>query len=145
MASTAMTPTYEGPHGSGRASRPRDPRHGWRAWLRRKPAVGPCFRFGVFLAGLVLVLAGAALWLFSALLTLPPVLAGLWIWSKEFHWGHRLFHAFLHRARRVWASVRVRPLRWSVLTAVGVASGAGGSWAIGHFHLLHRATHALGL
>ena len=113
--------------------------------MRRKPAVGPCFRGGVFLAGLVLVLVGAALWMFSVLLTLPPLFAGLWIWSSEFRWGHRLLRIFTGHAHQLWGRVRARPLRWSARTVLGVASGAAASWAASHFHLLHRVTVAAGL
>ena len=145
MPSTAFTPTYDGPRGSGRSSPPSDPRSGWRARLRRRPWVGPCFRGSVFAAGLVLVLAGGSAWLFSTLLTLPLVLAGLWIWSHEFRWGHRLFRAFLRYARGLWDRCRARPVRWTALTVLGLAFGGGVAWAAAHFDVLGRVLAAVGL
>ena len=83
-------------------------------------------RTGAFVLGLLLVLVGVAMWLFSIVLTVPPVLAGLWVWSRHFGWGRRLFDSFLGRARRLWARVRKRPVRWTLLTVGGLtAAGAG--------------------
>jgi len=82
--------------------------------------------------GLLLVLVGVAMWLFSVLLTVPPIFAGLWVWSREFDWGHRLFHAFLRRARSLWSRVKQRPRRWTALTVTGVVAGAAAYWGIAH-------------
>ena len=83
------------------------------------------WRAGVFVVGLLLILTGAAMWVISALLAAPPAFAGLWVWSREFHWGHRLFRGFLHRARSMWSRARARPLLWGFITLAGI----GGAWA----------------
>lgn len=70
---------------------------------------------------------------FSVLLTVPPVFAGLWVWSGESDCGYRLFHSFLRRARSLWSRVQQRPGRWAVMTLIGLAAGAAGYWLIGHY------------
>jgi hypothetical protein len=104
-------------------------RRPWRVSLGRKPAVEHCLQACVFAAGLVAIVGGAMLWLFSMLLTAPAVLAGLWIWSWEFVWARRLLHRFKIWLRRFWKRVRRRPRRWAVVTALGVLSGAAAYWA----------------
>jgi hypothetical protein len=91
------------------------------------------YRAGTFVVGLLLVLVGLAMWLFSVLLTVPPIFAGLWVWSREFDWGHRLFHAFLRRARSLWSRVKQRPARWALMTVTGVAAGAAGYWLMAQY------------
>ena len=89
----------------------------------RRP--GELFRAFVFVVGLLAVLGGAALWLFSTLLTTPLILAGLWIWSWEFVWARRLLHRFRIWLTRLLRQVRRRPKRWTVVTALGILSGRG--------------------
>lgn len=118
---------------------------GWRSRLRRTRGVGTCFRCGVFAGGLVLVLVGVAMWMFTILLTLPLAFAGVWLWSTEFGWGRRLHAALTRRARRVWAGVRARPVRAVVLTALGWAACTGAYWAATHGSEVSRAARAVGL
>jgi hypothetical protein len=86
------------------------------------------FRAGVFVAGLVLVVVSAVAWLLSALLAAPAMFLGLWVWAQEFHWARRLFRAFLHRARALWARMRARPVRWTLITVGGIAAAWGAYW-----------------
>jgi hypothetical protein len=79
---------------------------------------------------------GAVLWVFSTLLTAPVILAGLWIWSGEFVWARRLLHRFMGWLGRFWERVRRRPTKWTMLTALGVLSGAVAYWASHAFGLL---------
>jgi hypothetical protein len=95
-----------------------------------------CFRVCVFGAGLLVILGGAALWLFSTLLTTPLIFAGLWIWSWEFLWARRLLHRFKEWMSRFWKRVRRRPAKWAVITALGALGGAAGSWACFELGLL---------
>ena len=99
---------------------------------------------GVFVVGLVLVLGGAGLWMFSLLLCLPVVLAGLWTWSREFHWGHRLYAAVSARAALLWATARSRPGHAALLSVGGLASGAALSWLAASAHVVERVAEALG-
>ena len=111
-------------------------RRAWRESLARMPGLDHCFRACVFVVGLLAVLGGAALWLFSTLLTTPLILAGLWIWSWEFVWARRLLHRFRIWLSRLWRQVRRRPKRWTVVTALGILSGAAVWWASFEFGLL---------
>ena len=111
-------------------------RRPWRESLGRHQAANNCFRAAVFAVGLVAVLGGAALWLFSTLLTAPLILAGLWIWSWEFVWARRLLHRFKAWLGRFWERVRRRPARWALMTALGVLGGVGVYWASSTLGLL---------
>lgn len=104
-------------------------RRPWREALRRLAGLDHCFRGCVFTVGLLVVLGGAALWMFSILLTAPLVFAGLWVWSWEFLWAGRLLHRFRLWLTRLGERARRRPLRWTALTTVGVASGAAAYYA----------------
>ena len=117
----------------------------WRQRLRQRTGLNACFRGFVFLAGLLVLLLAGAVWMFSALLTLPPALAALWIWSREFHWGQRLLHRVSRYGRRMRTKVSARPARWAAITAAGFAGGAACSWAISHYSLIEKATNAVGL
>ena len=111
-------------------------RRPWRRWVRRRPGLNQCVRAAVFVLGLLVILGGAALWLFSMLLTVPLLFLGLWIWSWEFVWAQDLLHRFRKWLHRFIEKVKQRPRRWSFVTALGVASGAAGYWACFHFGLL---------
>ena len=140
-----MRATLSGPRARGSRRLPgRRPAPVWRQRLHRVPGMSRCFRVGVFVVGLVLVLGGAGLWMFSLLLCLPVVLAGLWTWSREFHWGHRLYAAVRARARLVWTTARARPRRAALLSVVGLASGVGVSWLAASAHVVERVVEALG-
>ena len=113
MASTRLAPP--GLHKLHVALPDRRP---WRAKVARTPGLDHCFRAGVFLVGLIVVVGGAALWLFSTLVTTPVILAGLWIWSWEFVWARRLLHKFSYWLSRFWKRVRRRPTKWTVVTGL---------------------------
>ncbi len=89
-----------------------------------------CYRCGVFLAGLAVVLAGCAVWLLSVLAAVPAVLAGVLLWSKEFAWARRLLAALKHYGNRLWKRVKRRPLSWAVITAASLAPGAASYWFV---------------
>ena len=91
----------------------------------------------MFVVGLVVIVGGAALWLFSTLLTTPVIFAGLWIWSWEFVWAKRLMHNFgIWADNRFWKRVKRRPKRWTVVTALGILSGAAVWWGMFEFGLI---------
>ena len=85
-------------------------------------------RAGIFLLGLVLNLLGAAAWLLSVLLMAPLMLAGLWIWSHEFHWAGRLLERVRVWAKATWRRVKERPVRWGVSTATSLSGTATAYW-----------------
>ncbi len=122
-----------------------DARDGWRERLRRFPVRNRCYRGLVFIGGLVLVVVGGVLWMFSVVLMLPVALAGLWLWSTEFLWGRRLFRAFVGWGRRLWKRIKARPRRWTMITLASIATGALAYWLIGRSGLLEHARTAIGL
>jgi len=84
--------------------RPGSPSHDDRG----RRGTGPR-RAGVFTVGLALNLLGVAAWLLSVLLTAPLLLAGLWVWSREFEWAKRLLTRCHRWAGSLWRRVKAHP------------------------------------
>ena len=116
----------------------------WRERICRRPGTATAYRTGVFVVGLLLVLLGLALTVLPGPLTIPPVLAGLWVWSTEFAWAARIFDTFARKARDAWQHAKRHPVSSAAVTIGGLAAAAAAFWAVGHFHLVDRATQALG-
>ena len=116
----------------------------FRDRIHSKPGLAIAWRVAVFIAGLFFVLLGIALTVLPGPLTIPPVLAGLWIWSTEFEWARRFFAAFRRKARDAWRHARQHPVSSAAVTVGGLALAAGVFWAVGHYQLIDRATQALG-
>src|SRR3954470_24538633 len=104
--------------------------------IRSKPGLSHAWRVGVFLAGLMFIAAGFALAVLPGPLTIPPVLFGLWIWSTEFRWAHRLFQKLRERADAAWERAKRPPVSWTILTVLGLAAAAAAIWATSHYHLV---------
>ena len=121
------------------------PDDGWRARLRRKPGVRQLWRVGVFVAGLLCVALGVALAVLPGPLTIPPVLLGLWIWSTEFDWARRFFDAFRDKARDAWRHARRHPVSSTVVTVGGLVAVGVVVWLVQRYHLVERASEAVGL
>ena len=147
----------EQPSGAGRGStrcahctdglgRPREVKPGsFRAKVHSNPAVAIAYRVVVFTAGLLLVMLGIALTVLPGPLTIPPVLAGLWVWSTEFDWARRFFATFRRKAVAAWRHARQHPVSSLAVTVGGLAAAAAAFWAVGHFQLVDKATTALGI
>ncbi|MGY1786052.1 PGPGW domain-containing protein [Geodermatophilus sp. SYSU D00698] len=154
-ASSGNTVAGPGPGGRGATvcahcsdglGRPRPvPPGSWRDRIRQNPPLHLAYRIAVLVAGLLFVLLGVALTVLPGPLTIPPVLAGLWVWSTEFDWARRFFAAFRRRAVAAWQHARQHPAGSAVATVGGLAAAALAIWAVGHFSLVDRATTALGL
>jgi hypothetical protein len=121
------------------------PAGSWRDRVRSKPGLGPLYRVGVFLAGLVCIAIGGALSVLPGPLTIPPVLLGLWIWSTEFRWARRLFQAFQRKARDAWAHAKLHPVSSALITVGGLALAGVAFWAVQHYELIARARELVGL
>jgi hypothetical protein len=113
--------------------------------IRSKPGMGPAWRVGVFLAGLLCIVLGFALAVLPGPLTIPPVLLGLWIWSTEFDWAHRFFLTFKEKGKAAWAHAKRHPVSSTLITVGGLAAAAAAIWAVGHFHLVDRLKSLVGL
>ena len=95
---------------------------------RRGQGARPFRRIGLFVVGLVLNVLGAAAWLVSMLLTAPLMLAGVWVWAREFHWARRLLKHVRRWAGALWRRTRGHPWRWGIGTAVSVGGTATAYW-----------------
>ncbi|NEK85589.1 hypothetical protein GCU60_07420 [Blastococcus saxobsidens] len=126
--------------------RPREVKPGsFRAKVHSNTAVAITWRVAVFTAGLLLVMLGIALTVLPGPLTIPPVLAGLWVWSTEFDWARRFFATFKRKAVAAWRHARQHPVSSLAVTVGGLAAAGVAFWAVGHFQLVDKATTALGL
>lgn len=121
------------------------PRGSWRDRTRRKPGIGQAYRIGVFVLGLAFIALGLALAVLPGPLTIPPVLLGLYIWSTEFSWAHRLFESFKEKGREAWAHAKRYPVSSTVITVGGLIGAAVAIWAVNHFELVAKAKDAIGL
>ena len=126
--------------------KPREVKPGsFREKVHANPGTAIAWRVAVFVAGLLLVMLGVALTVLPGPLTIPPVLAGLWVWSTEFDWARRFFATFKRKAVAAWRHARQHPVSSLAVTVGGLAAAALAFWAVGHFQLVDRATTALGL
>ena len=118
---------------------------GWRVRMRRTPGGGLLLRVAVFVAGLFFVLLGLALIVLPGPLTIPPILLGVWLWSTEFSWAHRLLERARRSALLAWEQARLRPV-WSALVTVGgVVAFVVGVYLVGRYDLVDRAREVVGL
>src|SRR4051794_22494206 len=121
------------------------PRQSRRERIRSKPGLGQVYRIAVFVAGLACIALGIALAVLPGPLTIPPVLLGLWIWSTEFSWAHRLFESFKKKGREAWQHAKVHPVSSTIITVGGVVGAIAVVWAVNHFDLVAKAKDAVGL
>jgi putative transmembrane protein PGPGW len=117
----------------------------FRDRVRRRPVLGRLWRAGVFLAGLACIAAGGALVVLPGPLTIPPIVLGLWIWSTEFEWAHRLFAKGREKGLEAWRQARRHPVSSTVVTGGGLVLAGAVIWAVLHFDLVARAEDAVGL
>jgi hypothetical protein len=125
--------------------KPRELKPGsFRARMHSNKGTATAWRVAVFAAGLLLVMLGVALTVLPGPLTIPPVLAGLWVWSTEFEWARRFFASFKRKAVAAWRHAKQHPVSSIAVTVGGLAAAGVAFWAVGHFQLVDRATAALG-
>ena len=120
-------------------------RGSFRDRVRSKGGVRYVWRIGVFLVGLLCIGAGFALAVLPGPLTIPPVLLGLWIWSTEFEWAHRLFVTFQKKGKAAWEHARRHPVSATIITVGGLVAAGAAIWATGHYDLVDRAKDLVGL
>ena len=129
----------------GRLTRFRSHVRDWRQSIRTKPGMAQAWPVAVFVVGLLLIALGVGLAVLPGPLTIPPILLGLWVWSTEFAWAHRLLAPFKKKAKDAWAHGKRRPVSSTLVTIGGLAAAAVAFWAIGHYQLLGRVEQLLGL
>jgi uncharacterized membrane protein YbaN (DUF454 family) len=123
----------------------RVPKGGRRDRLRSNPATRLPYRVAVFVAGLICIAAGIGLAVLPGPLTIPPVLLGLWIWSREFAFAQRLFESFKQKAHEAWEHAKRRPVSSAIATVGGLVLAAVAMWAVIHYELVAKAKDAIGL
>ncbi|MBE2319620.1 hypothetical protein DVA67_026870 [Solirubrobacter sp. CPCC 204708] len=121
------------------------PKGGWRDRVRSKPGVGQAYRVGVFVLGLLCIIAGFALAVLPGPLTIPPVLLGLWIWSTEFRFARRFFDSFKDKAQNAWDHAKQHPASSAAITVGGLAAAGVAMWAVAHFDLVAKGKDTIGL
>ena len=113
--------------------------------LRRKPGLRHAWKTGVFLVGLALIAGGFALAVLPGPLTIPPVLLGLWIWSTEFDWAHRIFQRFKKQGEEAWEAAKRHPVRSTIGTVAGLAMAGVAVWAVLRYDLVDKGQSLIGL
>ena len=99
----------------------------------------------VFIAGLAFILLGIALAVLPGPLTIPPVLLGLWIWSKEFAFAERFFDSMKQRGDEAWEAAKRKPVLSAIVTGGGLIAAVVVVWAVLHYELVHKLRDAVGL
>ena len=91
----------------------------WRRKIRADPHKLRFYRIGVAIAGLLLILLGAASGPLPGPGGIPLVLLGLAVWASEFEWAHRLMQWFkrLLQRFRTWSRPR-QVVAWVIFFAV---------------------------
>lgn len=107
---------------------------GWREQVKSKRATRYAYRAGVFLLGLLVILACLGLWTFlPAPLAIPPMLIGVLIWSTEFRFADRLLGWLKDRAQAGRDYAKKHPVRFGLMTAGGFLVAAAAYWAFFQF------------
>jgi uncharacterized membrane protein YbaN (DUF454 family) len=102
-------------------------------------------RVVVFVAGLLLIITGLVLIVLPGPLTIPPVLLGVWLWSREFEFARRWLQPVRERGAAAWAQARAKPVHTTAVTVVGLAGAAVVVWAALRYDLLDRGRELVGL
>lgn len=95
-------------------------------------------RLAVFVAGLALIATGLVLVVLPGPLTIPPILLGLWVWSREFEFARRWLRPVTVRAEVAWRQAREHPWRTSAVTVLGLVGAAVVIWVVGRLDLVDR-------
>ncbi len=120
-------------------------RGSFRDRMRRRSHTRIAWRGGIFLAGLLCILAGFALVVLPGPLTIPPIIVGLWIWSTEFEWAHRFFSIWKEKGQDAWDHAKRHPVSSTAITIGGLVAAAVVIWAVLHFDLVDRGKELVGL
>lgn len=115
-----------------------------RKAVRSRPGGVLLLRLVAGVLGLALVALGGALVLLPGPLTIPPVLAGLYVLSLEFAWAERLFERARENGQQAWDSARARPVASALVTAGGLVATGVAFWAVARYDLVARVLDAAG-
>jgi uncharacterized membrane protein YbaN (DUF454 family) len=113
--------------------------------VHRNRATALAWRTAVFVVGLLCIAGGFALAVLPGPLTIPPVLLGLWVWSTEFDWAHRLFTTFKRKAVKAWEHAKQHPVSSTAVTVGGLVAVVAVVVVVRQFELVDRARDAIGI
>lgn len=113
--------------------------------MRRTPGGAQLLQVIVFVLGLLFILLGIALLALPGPLTIPPILVGLYIWSTEFGWAHRLLERAKVSAREAWEKAKDKPVISGLVTVSGLIALGVGIYLVGRFDLIARGKDLIGL
>jgi uncharacterized membrane protein YbaN (DUF454 family) len=91
------------------------------------------------------IATGIALIVLPGPLTIPPILLGLWIWSREFEFAHRFLEQFKTQGEEAWEAAKRKPVTTGLVTAAGLVGAGVAVWALLRYDLVAKATEAVGL
>ncbi len=110
--------------------------------MRRLPGGDLLVKGVVFLLGAGLIGLGLVLSLLPGPLTLPPVLAGLFVWALEFAFAERLLRKARRQADSAWAAARAHPFRGALIIVGGLALAVTAGVLVVHPDLLAQVRDA---
>ncbi|MGI8523870.1 MAG: PGPGW domain-containing protein [Nocardioides sp.] len=102
-------------------------------------------RIVVFVAGLLSILVGLVLILLPGPLTIPPIILGVWLWSREFAWADRWMEPVRVQGEAAKEQFRKRPIRTTTASVLGIVAAVVLIWAVLHYDLVARAKELVGL
>lgn len=126
------------------AAEPAAPR-GWKAKMRRTPGGALVVKAVVLVSGLFFILLGLALAALPGPLTIPPILLGLWIWSTEFAWAHRLLERAKRSAQEAWENAKRKPVLTGLVTGGGLVALGVGLYLVARYDLVDHVLELAGL
>jgi uncharacterized membrane protein YbaN (DUF454 family) len=99
----------------------------------------------IFVGGLLLIITGLVLIVLPGPLTIPPILAGVWLWSLEFEFARRWLRPMKQKGAVVWAQAKARPVHTTVVTVLGLVGAVVIIWATFRYDLIDRGHDLVGL
>ena len=102
-------------------------------------------RVVVFVAGLFLILLGLVLIVLPGPLTIPPILLGVWLWSREFEFARRWLRPMKEKGAVAWEAAKQKPVHTTVVTVLGLVGAAVIIWAAFRYDLIDRGRDLVGL
>jgi uncharacterized membrane protein YbaN (DUF454 family) len=95
-------------------------------------------RVAIFVVGLLLILTGLALIVLPGPLTIPPILLGLWLWSREFEFARRWLRPVRARAAVARRQAEDHPVHTALVTGLGLVCAAAIVWTALRYDLVDR-------
>ena len=102
-------------------------------------------RVVVFVAGLLLILLGMVLIVLPGPLTIPPILLGLWLWSREFEFAQRWLRPMQEKGAVAWEQAKAKPVHTGVVTALGLVAAGLLIWSAIRYDWVDQGRTAVGL